>query len=253
MDAAVHSASEAQGGKPLSCLRVGTEEGYQRWARTYDQDPNPLLAREERHILPLLPSLAGKRVLDLACGTGRWLEKLAARGALQAVGVDYSAAMLQVADSKPALTGRLARADCLKLPFHASVFDLAICSFALTHVPDLNGIACELAAILKPNSDVFVTDLHSDAYTQGWRTSFRDEHGSVEIETAPHTAEEITQCFQNEGFEHRTIDELYLEEPERPVFSRARKEHLFGLASQVPAILFFHFRRGFPEARQECR
>ena len=45
--------------------RVSVEEGYKRWAATYDRTPNPLLALEQRCLLPLIPDLAGKRVLDL--------------------------------------------------------------------------------------------------------------------------------------------------------------------------------------------
>ena len=52
---------------------VSVQEGYERWAPTYDHDPNPLLALEERQLKLMIPPLKGKRVLDLACGTGRWL------------------------------------------------------------------------------------------------------------------------------------------------------------------------------------
>ena len=60
---------------PTSALLLGVKEGYERWAPIYDQNPNPVLAREERHIDPLIANMQGKNVLDLACGTGRWLEK----------------------------------------------------------------------------------------------------------------------------------------------------------------------------------
>ena len=100
MDAATHRAAKAESRKLVSRVAniepqpdifkenrsadssvVPMAEGYQRWALTYDDDPNPLLAREERHLLPLLAALHGKRILDLACGTGRWLEKLTGLGA----------------------------------------------------------------------------------------------------------------------------------------------------------------------------
>src|ERR1035438_8802237 len=69
---------------------AGVRDGYERWAPTYDDFPNPVLAREQRYILPLLPSLRNRHVLDLACGTGRWLERLLSAGALPGVGVDLS-------------------------------------------------------------------------------------------------------------------------------------------------------------------
>ena len=67
--------------------------------------PNPLLHLEERKLTALLPDLGGKCVLDLACGTGRWLEKLSGMGTGLQVGVDFSAAMLRVAEKKAAVHG----------------------------------------------------------------------------------------------------------------------------------------------------
>ena len=34
---------------------VSVQDGYKRWAETYDKTPNPLLALEERHLASLLP------------------------------------------------------------------------------------------------------------------------------------------------------------------------------------------------------
>jgi ubiquinone/menaquinone biosynthesis C-methylase UbiE len=201
-----------------------------------------LLAREERHVAPLLPDLAGKTVLDLACGTGRWLEKLMTLGATHGVGVDISAAMLRVAHAKPAIRGLLARADCLKLPFRAATFDFAICSFALSHIDALQNTVSELARTMKPDSDVFVSDFHSDAYARGWRTSFRDDHNVVEIRALPRTGEAIVQGFRASGFECLSPASLRFEESERPIFEQAQKEPLFEDACLTPAILFCHFR-----------
>ena len=83
---------------------VPTSEGYERWAPIYDQSPNPLLAREERYLLPLIVNIRKKRILDLACGTGRWLEMLVAQGGESGVGIDCSEAMLGVAGRKEAIT-----------------------------------------------------------------------------------------------------------------------------------------------------
>jgi ubiquinone/menaquinone biosynthesis C-methylase UbiE len=218
-------------------------QGYERWAPTYDQSPNPLLAREERHLLPLLSGLHDKRILDVACGTGRWLEKLATHTNQLAVGIDCSPAMLNVAGHKVGLRGRLARADGESLPFSAEAFDLAICSFALGHIHQLETLTGELARVTMPGADLFVTDLHPVAYSHGWRVGFRDDSGSVQIELTARPAEEIVEAFYGNGFECLTQVPLWLEEPERPVFARASKSDAFARASQVPAILAHHFRR----------
>jgi ubiquinone/menaquinone biosynthesis C-methylase UbiE len=221
---------------------VSVAEGYERWAPTYDHTPNPLLAREERYLVPLLPDLHDKQVLDMACGTGRWLERLLAQGAHSGIGIDFSRAMLGIARKKVTLTGRLARVDCLQLPFRNSVFDLAICSFAVSHIQDLQRMARELARVMKANSDVFVSDLHPEAYTRGWRTGFRDGPSTCQIRTMPHTAEEIVSVFYSAGFECLTHLPLCLGEPERSMFARAGKGHWFAKRIHLPAVLVCHFR-----------
>jgi malonyl-CoA O-methyltransferase len=222
---------------------VSVQNGYERWASTYDDAANPLLAREQRYLAPLIPSLDGKYVLDLACGTGRWLENLLASGAELAVGIDSSMTMLGVARRKPAISGQLVRADCVRLPFGDSIFNLAVCCFALGHIRDLGAMVHELARVMKPEADFFVTDLHPEAYASGWRTGFRDRHSSVQIETVPRTAEEIITIFSSAGFECRTHVALCLGEPEKPIFAQAGKIDLFPLACRMPAVLVCQFRR----------
>lgn len=222
---------------------VSVSAGYERWAPIYDHTPNPLLACEERYLLPLFLEVRNKRMLDLACGTGRWLEKLAAEGCERGVGVDCSSAMLRVAAAKDEIAGRLALASCDHLPFRSAIFDLAICSFALGHIGDLGSFVLELARVTKSGADVFVSDLHSDAYTRGWRVGFRDESSSVQIEMLPRAVEEIVEAFHTEGFECLTCLPLCLGDSEREIFIRAGKAHSFAEACRLPAVLICHFKR----------
>jgi ubiquinone/menaquinone biosynthesis C-methylase UbiE len=198
--------------------------------------------------MPLLPDLTGKWVLDLACGTGRWLHKLLERGARLGVGVDCSLAMLRVASRKAAIRRQLARANCLQLPFRASVFDFAVCSFALGHIQDLKQMARELARVMKPHAVVFVSDLHPEAYSRGWRTGFRDSRGACQIEMMPLAAEEIIQAFYSGGFECLTHVPLWLGDPEKPICAEAGKGHVFAERVQPAAVLVCHFRRMHREA-----
>jgi ubiquinone/menaquinone biosynthesis C-methylase UbiE len=239
---------ESSPGEPAAAIQAGScatsaAEGYERWAPTYDQAPNPLLSCEERHLVPLLPELRDKPILDLACGTGRWLEKLVARRGYRALGVDRSEAMLRVAKQKSAIQGRLMRADCEKLPFRSAAFDLAICSFAVGHIRDLASMVRELARVVRPAGEVFVSDLHPEAYGRGWRVGFRDESIAIQIEMQPRTAEEIVRAFYANGFECLTYISLCLGRSERPIFARAGKAHLFAQACQLPAVLVCHFKR----------
>lgn len=64
----------------------------------------------------------GARVLDLACGAGRHLERLRAAG-LAATGLDLSRSLLADAAARPGGPGALVRGDMRELPFRDGVFD----------------------------------------------------------------------------------------------------------------------------------
>jgi ubiquinone/menaquinone biosynthesis C-methylase UbiE len=229
---------------------LGVDEGYERWAPSYDQGPNPVIAREERHVVSVLPDLHGKNVLDLACGTGRWLEKLLACGAGCGTGVDVSRAMLRVAGRKSSISGKVGQADCLELPFANTTFDFAICSFALGHIRELRKMVGELARVMKAGGEVFVSDLHPEAYARGWRTGFRDARSAVQIETAARMPEEVIRAFYAGGFECLTYISLCLGEAERPIFAAANKEHELEAACRIPAVLVYRFKRGSAALRE---
>jgi ubiquinone/menaquinone biosynthesis C-methylase UbiE len=228
---------------------VSATEGYKRWAPIYDDAPNPLLAREERYLLPLLADLGDKSVLDLACGTGRWLKRTMELGCKRGAGIDRSMAMLRFAAEKSAIRQRLAEADCASLPFSSAAFDLAICSFALGHIGNLEMVVRELARVTRPAADIFVSDLHPEAYARGWRVGFRQGDVAVQIETQYRSVEEVVAAFCSNGFECQTQASLWLGEPEEALFVRAGKSRSFVDACQLPAVLVCHFRRGPDEAR----
>jgi len=221
---------------------VSLTEAYDRWAPTYDM-PNPLHALEERVMGLLLPSVAGKRVLDVACGTGRWLEKLLGWGARAGCGVDLSARMLERASAKLSLHGRVAQGDCLALPFAAVSAELIMCSLATGHVRNLDGLARELARVAAPAAEVFVSDFHPLAYARGWRRTFDDGNETVEVPSQAHTVERVRYVFEEQGFRVVILAEPRMGEPERDIFMRRGKAHLFAAACETPAIYIIRFRR----------
>lgn len=231
---------------------MSVAEGYARWAPSYDIGPNPLLAREERFLDPILASRQYDRILDLACGTGRWLRKIAQHGKHVGIGVDSSAAMLKIAAAKNESRDRIARAVCEYLPFSHESFDLAICSFALGHIGNLGLMASELSRVLCPAADAFISDLHPEAYGHGWRVGFRDKDGAAEIELHSHSAEEVVEVFERNGFERIRQSPLWLEDEEKPIFEQAGRIDSFISVSRVPAILVWQFKRHSRNKRSSC-
>lgn len=83
--------------------------------------------REKQAVLDAIGPVEDKRVLEIACGTGRFTVMLAERGA-DIVGLDISAAMLQQGRQKARNAGvsdhlEFMRGDAARLPFPDDHFD----------------------------------------------------------------------------------------------------------------------------------
>ncbi|MHB8652381.1 MAG: class I SAM-dependent methyltransferase [Terriglobia bacterium] len=217
-------------------------EAHALWAETYDDGTNPLLALEERAIEPLLPELNNKNLLDLACGTGRWLARLTSRGVGNVVGIDLSQEMLQVASAKPALSRALVRADCLALPLRSSSIHLSICSFAVNYLADLPAFASEAARVSRPRSHILISDFHPEGHSRGWKRSFRREGRAIEIASFAYSLEAICGPFDAAGFALVRKMEPRIDEPERIIFERAGKIPMFDSARRQPAIFILDFQ-----------
>jgi SAM-dependent methyltransferase len=107
--------------------------------------------------------LAGRRVLDLGCGAGRYSVALQARGA-RVVGLDRSAPLLAAA----AAAGVVLRvqADMRWLPFTAAAFDAVVSMFTsfgyFATAGEDQRVLAEVARVLRPGGD-FVLDTFNTA------------------------------------------------------------------------------------------
>ena len=212
------------------------------WAATYDRIPNPLLSLEERIVEPLLPLMDRLVAVDVACGTGRWLENLVRRGARIAVGLDLSPEMLRQAVLKPALSGRLIEADCLAMPLCNASVDFAVSSFCLGYITDMRGFAKELSRIVRPGGYLVLSDFHPTAHARGWKRSFRHDNTVVEISNFPRPLNSILETFADEGFEVLRSVEPGFGEADRSSFEGCGKEDLFRELLGEVAIFVCLFR-----------
>jgi malonyl-CoA O-methyltransferase len=148
-------------------------EVYERWAPLYPAVPhNPLMQSEQAAMLARLPAVKGRRVLDLACGSGRYARHVHALGAARIVALDFSLAMLrQVAIGAPL------RGELDALPLGDAQFDLVISGLALGHASDLSRCMREIARVLAPGGTLLYSDFHPAALQRGQTRSFRDAHG----------------------------------------------------------------------------
>jgi SAM-dependent methyltransferase len=223
------------GGAERPAARMPAVEAHRIWSRTYDDDPNPVLALELRVLGGLLGPIDGLRVVDVACGTGRSMAFAALHGA-SAIGIDLCPEMLAVAARKPGLSGRLAQAHGGRLPLGDAVADLAICSFALSYFPSPSEAIGELARIARPGGRVAISDLHPRALKAGWKRSFRSGRETYEIEYRNHRANMVETAAEQGNLRLDLQIDAHFGPAERDIFRTAGKEADFSRLCRIPAV-----------------
>jgi ubiquinone/menaquinone biosynthesis C-methylase UbiE len=149
-----------------------TLDAYEHWAPDYPPMPhNPLMRAEQLAMLRHWPELAGRRALDLACGSGRYA-LIMAKEARQVVAVDFSPSMLSQVTS-----GSRVRAEMSRLPFRSGAFHVVICGLAVAHAPDLDAWMGEVARVLTADGVLLYSDFHPEASRAGMTRSFKDRSG----------------------------------------------------------------------------
>jgi ubiquinone/menaquinone biosynthesis C-methylase UbiE len=212
-------------------MLVSAAEGYRMWAPTYDATVNPLIALEERVMRDFLPAFWPAQVIDIACGTGRWMKSFAEMGSATA-GVDASEEMLR----SPGLTGRVAVGESGSLPFADRIAGLVICSFALSYFGNIERSFAEMARISALGGYVAVSDMHPTAMSSGWKRSFKVGSERHEIRQYRYLLSEAMDAAAQAGLDLMESRAAWLGEPERPLFHKAGKPHLFAAASRMPAV-----------------
>jgi cytosine/adenosine deaminase-related metal-dependent hydrolase/ubiquinone/menaquinone biosynthesis C-methylase UbiE len=252
--APIHQSAQTEGRKPvvgsrpkvsssLSSSGVSPKDGYRLVSRVYDAEPNPILSLEQRFLERLFPPIKDLDVVDLGCGTGRWLTKLAEKGPRSLLGVDFSAEMLLQAKRKLGGSARLVLADCLDLPLPRASADLVLCSFMTSYLQDLDAFAQQARRVLRRDGSVFLTDLHPDTSAAlGWRRGFHANGSFVSIATHSRSVKQVLRSFETFGMQANIVLEPHFGDPERDLFKRAGKMDSFDAASGLPAIYILQLR-----------
>jgi ubiquinone/menaquinone biosynthesis C-methylase UbiE len=222
----------------MSAIATSTLEAYELWAPLYPPVAhNPLMRAEQRSMLEVWPNLNGRRVLDLACGSGRYCRLLHKANAAQVVALDFCMPMLeQVAD-----VWRV-RASMMQMPFRPEVFDAVVSGLAVGHATDIRLWMSEVARVLRPTGYVMYSDFHSDAIRAGMTRSFKD--GADMTRTVPHQVYDL--CCQQDamaaaGLTVETVRELRMGIELNEAFPGS--DHVYRKWYGVPVLLIVRARK----------
>ncbi|GAB7023570.1 class I SAM-dependent methyltransferase [Salidesulfovibrio brasiliensis] len=195
---------------------VSTREGYDLWSSIYDTEGNPLVALDSLVLPPLLGDVAGLRVADLGCGTGRYTSWLAKRGAT-VTGLDFSQGMLDQARTKlpDGASVTLQQADLTKpLPLDDGACDLIVSSLVLEHLGDLRPFFAEVRRICRPQGRAVLSTMHPAMFLRDLQAHFVDEQSGEEVrfESHSHQISDFVMAALSAGFSINALNEHFGEE-----------------------------------------
>ena len=216
-------------------------EGYRLWAPVYSTE-TAISQLEDDLVTQLTPPLAGLRLLDAGCGTGR---RLAAAGAASAVGVDLTREMLEAGIGAPLLSPdfRTVVGDIRDLPLPDRAFDVVWCRLAIGHVADCCPVYAELARVADRGAQVIVTDFHPQAYRAGHRRTFRRDDVVHEVAHHVHEIAHHMVAARAAGLVSTAVREAVIGPAVRGFYEAAGRLALYSEHLGLPVVLALSFHR----------
>jgi SAM-dependent methyltransferase len=149
-----------------------TLRAYERWAPAYPPIAhNPLMRVEQEAMVDEWPDVLARRVLDLACGSGRYSRMLSDSGAAQVVSLDFCIPMLRQVSAPQRVC-----ASMMRLPFQANTFDAVVSGLAIGHATTVGAWMAEVARVLRAGGTLLYSDFHPEAARAGLTRSFKDKN-----------------------------------------------------------------------------
>src|SRR5258708_1277834 len=240
----VHQSPQTQTGKSMTTIAVSPSDVFDIWVQVDDEQPNRLLALEQRFLSRMLPDVGGLDVLDAGCGTGRWLQLLASLRPATLVGVDTSPEMLQRASAKLGAKSTLHLGSCTALPVQSATADLILVSFVLSYLDSVETFASEIHRVARPGANIFLTDMHPDTtLSLNWKRSFKANETEEHLQVRTHSLQQIIEAFEAYGFELLTCIEPGFQSPEKTTFEQCGRLESYEASANLPAIYILHLRK----------
>jgi malonyl-CoA O-methyltransferase len=189
---------------------------YNRWAASYDTNPNVTRDLDAAVLRAHGPDVRGHVVLELGSGTGKntvWLAPRAGR----VLALDLSAGMAAVARERLAAAG--VPADRVTFvehdltvrpwPLPDEAVEMVFANLVLEHVADLAAVCAEAARVLRPGGTLWVSELHPERQRLGGQAYFADSATGemVQVPACQHTVSEYVNAAVAAGLRVRRLGE----------------------------------------------
>ncbi|TAM61556.1 MAG: class I SAM-dependent methyltransferase [Rhodanobacter sp.] len=220
-------------------------EAYALWASCYPAHAhNPVMQAEQRAMLGLMPAgLHRQAVLDVGCGSGRYMLHALRRGAARVTGVDLSPEMLDRAHAELGTRWPGAEVDLLQgslaaLPVADAWADLTVCGLVVGHLENLRRSLAELRRATRPGGALLCSDVHPIGHALGWLRDFKSGDRRYAVRHTQHLYGDWHAACAALGLRIEQVLEPMLDPADIPADARFDRTAL-----EVPVALVLQLRR----------
>lgn len=186
--------------------KENSKKNFDRQAKVYDNSIYSMYPRKcYNSIIEEINNINFDKLLDVGCGTGEILNRIANNKNQKYYGLDLSDKMLEIAKAKKNSKNiTYVNGDSEKMPFKDNFFDIVICVESFHHYPNPNNVAKEFKRILKKGGVLIICDMYR---RQPLRSIYNllmkiVNTGDIKI----YTIGEIEDIFKNDEF---TVSKSY--------------------------------------------
>jgi malonyl-CoA O-methyltransferase len=191
----------------------------------------------------LLPGdLHGRSVLDVGCGSGRYMLHVLRGGAPHVSGVDLSPQMLQRAQLElssyhGSAKIKLMQGNVSAIPVPDAWADVTVCGLVVGHLDDLQHALRELKRVTRPGGTVLCSDVHPIGHALGWMRDFKSGSEHYAVRHTQHLYSHWHAACAALGLQVERVLEPMLDPDDIPAGSRFDRQAL-----EIPVALVFRLR-----------
>jgi ubiquinone/menaquinone biosynthesis C-methylase UbiE len=136
---------------------------FDRWASSYDTlFPSVFYQAIHKRLLEYVELPSAAPVLDIGCGTGRLLDRLASQEpTLQGTGLDFSGEMIRQARDRNRHRPRIIflEGNATALPFAENQFDAVFNTLSFLHYDSPEQVFQQVSRVLRPKGRFYLVDI----------------------------------------------------------------------------------------------
>lgn len=140
---------------------------------------------------------AGDSVLDVGCGNGALLARIAAARRVRGFGTDISPGMIKNAIAR-CPDFKFATSGCEKIPFADMSMDIITVCAAFHHFPNVRAFAAEARRLLKKTGSVYIAEIYLPPVLRHVANIFLPLSSDGDVKF--YSRQEIVAVFEGEGF-----------------------------------------------------